>query len=842
MKKYYYTLVCMFFVSFVQSQNPRTSFQCDYKPSQVLSNSNQRLGGTPNTEYGGVFTPKDEFRALVIFAGFGAPYDNMDVAGWPTGSNTFPNSYNDNKTFYSLTTQFDAVATANDAKNVSRFYYEMSKGNFKFMADIYPTRINVNFDGATNWDQMNKKVLEKMKLDDPNFDWSKYDNKTNFPNYLSDNSNSSPDDKPDYVIICYRYTSAIGAPSNVGSWDGSGGGYSRMGLNPNNFTYNGYSFDGAGFTFPSASTDPFTLFLHEIGHELYGCPHYANQNGVVGDFYFAENSYGMMNINSSACSSANAYERWLLGWTKLEANGVNSNLKSATDLNSSGTYQLRDFITTGDALRIKISDRDGLNQYLWLENHQGTSIFDTRAWNRQNNGCEQPFPASPTGLFAYYENINDDKTAPKSFNSFGGPNGIKILNALGNFNFSISGLPSYPCNIWSDETSNRNPIYNFIQLNENCFVGNSRVQGLRFDFNNDNKILLRNFGNNRNEIDGLPNETYGNIKTNGIIDYLDMGGNMNFDVGRKIGIGSNPAISNRPIFDQSSNKLSPYYINNISFEVLEKLTNGDIKVKIRFDDNEIAQNRIWAGNIVLPDVSNNANPDLVLKENIILTYTKNGTSDRTTKHPFTGDFTNPSLFELASNSNLILKPNATLIIEKGSTFILNSNAILEISDGAKVKIQTGASINIKSGAKLIVRGKGKLQIENDGYLCMENNANVNLVDFESLVKLNSGYKVGLNPLLYPNSSSCTVSPITYSKTGLGNIKEYTADNYIQNQIFNSSQYVSGINIFAGTSVTNLKPQGPVLIQTGGNVIFDSNNGVLLDRGFEVQLGATFMAK
>ncbi|MFN0050512.1 MAG: 3-coathanger stack domain-containing protein [Cytophagales bacterium] len=827
-----------------QSQNPKTNFSCDYKPTSVSSNSNQRLeAAIQNAENGGVFTPKGELRILVITVGFGEPYDSKPLGGWPVGTNTLPDQYKDSKTFYSSATQFNNAETADDRLNLSRFYYSMSMGKFKFLADVYPTRINIDFSNAKNWADLNKKALEKMKQVDPNFDWSKYDKRTNYPSYYSDNSDSEPDSIPDYMVFVYRYGASISPPAGTENWIGAKGGYAAVdgigGIN-----YNGYSFDGAGFTFGAGEISPFNLFLHEVAHSLYNCPHYTDANGIVGDYYYSQQAWGMMGDGSNPFSSANGYERWYLGWTELKANNVNSDLKSSNDLTNGGIYQLRDFITTGDALRIKIPNGVGVNQYLWLENHKGESVFDKRVW--QTNGCWvnnewESFPNSPRGLVAFYESINDDKADVKSFGALGGPNGIKVLNSTGNRDYTVTQPSTSPCNLW------QNVIHDYISGNENSFAGNSKSQGVRLDYNNDNKILVRNFVNNRNENPGSPNngisnETFSNYKSDGIMDYGSMGVGINFEVSRKIGVGSNPPISNRPTFDDGTNKLSPFYINNISFEVLEKLANGDIKVKVKFDENEIAQNRIWAGNIVLPDVSANANADLVLKESVSLTFTKNGTSDRTTKHPFTNDFTNPSLFELATNSNFVMKPNALLVIEKGTTFVLNSNSTLEISDGATVKIQSSSSLNIKSGANIIIKGSGKLIIDNEGYICIENNATVNLVDLESIIKLNLGYKVGLNPLLYSSSASCTTSPITYSKTGLGNIREYIADNYIQNQSFTSNQYLSGINIFAGTSVTNLKPQGLVLIQTGSNVIFDSSNGVLLDRGFEVQLGATFLAK
>lgn len=55
-------------------------------------------------------------------------------------------------------------------------------------------------------------------------------------------------------------------------------------------------------------------------------------------------------------------------------------------------------------------------------------------------------------------------------------------------------------------------------------------------------------------------------------------------------------------------------------------------------------------------------------------------------------------------------------------------------------------------------------------------------------------------------------------------------------------YLNCQTISAGTHVTDNKAQGPVVIQSGANVTFNATGNILLDKGFEVQLGATFEAK
>ncbi|NLJ82584.1 MAG: hypothetical protein GX330_05605 [Bacteroidales bacterium] len=74
-------------------------------------------------------------------------------------------------------------------------------------------------------------------------------------------------------------------------------------------------------------------------------------------------------------------------------------------------------------------------------------------------------------------------------------------------------------------------------------------------------------------------------------------------------------------------------------------------------------------------------------------------------------------------------------------------------------------------------------------------------------------------------------PFTYQKN--------LVDTYIQNHIFTSYECVIGKNIFAGRNVTSSKPQGDVIVRNGANVLFVAEEDVLLDGGFEVELGGSF---
>ena len=66
---------------------------------------------------------------------------------------------------------------------------------------------------------------------------------------------------------------------------------------------------------------------------------------------------------------------------------------------------------------------------------------------------------------------------------------------------------------------------------------------------------------------------------------------------------------------------------------------------------------------------------------------------------------------------------------------------------------------------------------------------------------------------------------------------YSSPLYIQNEELLNERIINNVTtIAAGESVTPLKPQGKVIIQSGGRFEINNADNVVLDKGFEVKLG------
>ena len=764
---------------------------------------------------GGCFTPKGSLKALIIFASFGGSYDQQAVGGWPSSS-TFPDwATSATKPFYTTDAEFANSASDNNIKSVSKFYYDMSNQKLKLYVDYYPTRIIVNASTCANWAAVNQKVIAQIPS---SFNWATYDSRKNDPNYYYDYSGNLSDTKPDFVIICYRFSYSWSnfpvAGMNGGSaWCGGCNGYSSNQLSGT--TSNGYTFTDDGFTHVTGASDIAWMFIHETGHSLYNAPHYNGNNQVAGDyFYIPIAGWGMMSMNTFCC--ALGWERWMLDWVNdplnpFKANGVNADVKTIADLPSNGEFTLRDFITTGDMVRIQIPNGTVKNQYLWIENHQGKSIFD-------NNGNPNPFcganvPNSPRGIIAYVETINDNKNSVTNYTN---GNGIRWLHADGNYDFNFDPTPLNPTLAYCNNTT-----YNITKGVSNPIGGQNTGEYIRKDFDNNgltyNQPLYGDLDNSaRNE--GTPVVVYNGITS---ADYF-MGKNMAFIVGQKAGISENPCIMNIPTFSLSTAKMESYYLNGISFSVISQDAQGNIKIQVKLDDVDINKDiRIAGTSIILDNITGNSNPDINLLEGKTITINRSGTEN--TNAQISGKYINYTNFYCENNSFFKMQANSTVYLDDNSTFTLKSGSTLEVNDGAKFIVKNGSKLAVESGATILIKGSGGIITKCTGTLCVNSGATLNLQDFSSCIHF-----IGTGGL----SSGC-LSSLSGVITGNGSVQNHNSALTLSNSTISSDVYYSGTTITSN----NVAIQG-----TGTDVVYDATDGVTINGNFDVPVGSTFEVK
>ena len=791
------------------------------------------------------FTPKGDLRVLIVFIGYGEPYDSQDIAGWPANSQ-FPDwATNNARAFYTSFSDFsNNIYSDRNRFSVSNFYYQMSNGSFRLIADYYPHRVTVDVDRGDTWGDIHRKAIEQIAND---VEWSRYDNRTNLPSFLFDNSSSEPDGIVDFIVFCNRFSPDWRyIPSDE---------LARTASNGISTTYlhkdmgNGYTVS-SGFTFYTGASLPIEIFPHEVGHRLYYGPHYGGANNVCGNYFYVPSAgWGIMRLRQNYTCAA-GWERYILDWTpQIKASGENSDIHSLNDLSATGgIFTLRDFVTSGDALRIIVPNGLGKQQYLWLENHQCLSTFDGNSHG--STFCSSPIDEYKPGLVAYVESYSQIKEAHNSTeysnNLMDRSNGIRWISRDGDYDFSFDTNRIYPTVLCNTEDNHPNATYPLYKGNPNPIGGQNVNESIRHDYNNDGLIGY----DPENNSPGRKNEQIDVVQIDNktpTARYFT-GSGMQFQKGDKVSIARNPCVRNIPTYDQDACKTGDFFLNGISFEILDRNTDGSMVVKVRVDDVDIDTNTRWAAaSIVLTDITHDARPDVVVKPSVCVTIDKSGTPNRH-KNPanpaqtssVVSDFITPTTLTCRDGSYFKQENSSTVVVQNQSTLVLESGSVYEIGDNALLDIKESGTLHVKSGATLRVSGTGWIDVQNGGYICVEDGADIQLSDTLSSIVLHTGYRSGVNPSGSAEQGNCTTVALTnfaLAEPSNGSVRIYGSPRmYIQNITYRKSTYETGAIIKAGKRVTSDRQYGKVVVADGANVIFDGDSEVYLEPGVEVRLG------
>ncbi|MBR2771226.1 MAG: hypothetical protein IKD78_04350, partial [Bacteroidales bacterium] len=118
------------------------------------------------------------------------------------------------------------------------------------------------------------------------------------------------------------------------------------------------------------STNPTCIVTHEISHGLFGTNAFHTSGGnhrypdfTVMSFLNVQGGYGLMGAAHSGLVGCNGYERWRMHWkhpqsvdyiSALNAANTQSVTSDITREDGNKTFLLRDFVTYGDVVRIKL--------------------------------------------------------------------------------------------------------------------------------------------------------------------------------------------------------------------------------------------------------------------------------------------------------------------------------------------------------------------------------------------------------------------------------------------------------------------------------------------------------
>lgn len=665
----------------------------------------------PYAPYGGVFTPKGTLRVLLVFVTYKDKSEanprfenkNHPLPDWDYTENNKLPSFVDAQTGVCPKYIFNEVADFdkemdNVFNNFSKEFALMSNGQFKMIGEVFtdatgkPTVVEIDPTGGYSWTHLNGKAVEAMQRINPKMNWSRFDQRQNLPNFKFDNSDTSqykPDKILDFVVFIHRYNKSWKEEPKPGmrAWLGSGGGFASTGVLPKN-KLNGYRI-AEGFTMTYHSG----VFVHEVAHVLFNAPHIMGVNNVVGNyFYLMSAGWGIM-APISMFGGFNAWERWYVGFSDLVAD-----IKGVEDLEASNVFVLRDYFTTGDAMRIQIPFSGG--QYLWLENHAKVHPMDEHPWKGKVLGEGDTIAGTAQGIYAYVEAIESSRNtifSPLSNRA----NGIKVLHAGGNYDYHMYEEMPDLHNNWG------NLMKNFKRMRENPISGLNNLYRFPYDKNNDGTITIDpNYNSSRTEWaapifreevwpDSFVN-IYGSF---GVYDAQKCAGYANpiaFQDGDYLDMSSNPIPLNYPRYNLITKQLAPYQLNGLALKFTKIEGSRDMKVEVRFEHTTLCQNRRWTGKIELPNITGDDRADLEIAPCTQLSLDKSGTVN-THLRTAAGDFIHPTVFTIKKGATLHLHPKAKLIVKE--------NSVLKVEKGATLSFDKHAQIIIKPNAEFILEGE-----------------------------------------------------------------------------------------------------------------------------------------
>lgn len=643
--------------------------------------------------YGDVHTPSGRLHILWVFVRF----EDKDIFGrvpeWidTTAEGFLPQMAMGGAVNPLLDATPETLTQPNHIQNISDYFYQNSNGKFIITGDIFPCQVPVKYipESSGNFfsrqSQMNEAAIKWIAANYPHFDWAKYDNRKNYPRYGYDNSTSKPDSVLDYVVFLYR--------------DGGGTG---MGSSGN------FKVPGTPYTLTSGHTGikcywdaghNWEYFKHEFSHNLFSCPHYMGANGAAGDKYYLNQGWGIMSNTCAPFMTANAWEKWWLGWIEAQEPKIN------------GIYKLKDLTQGNDAIRIHLP---GTQDYLWIENHQKVNHWDDKLFFKGKSThapVQIEYPEVAKGLYFYVSaEPGADRNKP-NLSPFNAKhvNLFKLYNGEGSKDYVFTGDTVrgdyFDCPVWRKEANNP-------------FAGQNDLQGIRYDLLNNQNIAYREIHGNTDGkagqqylVNALEYEGKAAYGMNSSGDELDA-----FDIGDEIGLSGIVPVVNYPTYIIKEQKLNPFIINGISIKILSIDNDGTYTLDIRFDDYEIRKSQRWCGNLWLPAAELSAPRVLVLKKNTTLTLDLNGTVDRITPHPLTNTLSNPTNLKVDAQNTIRVEKGAKLVLSKFSRLELNGNAFIVVESGGELQVADNAELVMNPGTRILVKKGGKMTVSPDARL------------------------------------------------------------------------------------------------------------------------------
>jgi len=672
---------------------------------------------------------KGVFRILVVFGEieYANPNDDPALAGnldWP--AHQLPAWANQ------LGNPFPPENIA-DAVGLTEYFLRASSGEFIVLTDFLINPKNQGIFAVPNADiselvnkvneQMNHRLVTANGLNDiAHFDLWTLGTKDTGPGLPKLSPSDESPRKYDHVMFIWR---------NKKNNDNTGASYSYDFRTPLlGFSANTHSINTA------FSKMPLKLLRHEFSHLLLGGNNFHCGGGghaAGGYFQHLTGGWSILGLHDSALQTWNAWDRKRLGWKvaaspfEISAQNVentkfiNADLDAANS-NHAGIYVLRDFASTGDALRIKLPFLDAekeFEQFLWIENHQGFSFngisHDRWQYESEEIPCVQGL--NP-GMLAYIQIDRENSSACSANELYSGyADYLRPLPANGFWDREVLKNEEFNDCVQYAETKA------YKRIKENSLTGSSDLDRLMVNLNNNEKLEFNEVSTLFNYVEKTGLDFHKHLFALGHSRQIfTPNGNS------KISVSSNPSSANminmvrnggNPVI--GAKNVRRIYLNGISVEIIG-MKEGNLTIKVRFDDVEVDKNTRWCADEIVLNPIPNSEYSLVVKSKTKIEIDRSLTFTRMDKPElYNGKqlFNSKSTFRVLKNAQIKMESKSQLNILNGSYFVLESGSSLTLLSGAQLRISKGSIVEIKKDAKILKHKKAKITVEKGGQLIID---------------------------------------------------------------------------------------------------------------------------
>ena len=668
----------------------------------------------PNSRNGWYLPPHGTIRILVLFAEI--DYDlhpEKDpqpggAAHWAKGQ--LPTWKDD---------VFDPQPLSMPKAMVSRYYHDISLGNYVVLGDYIDRILTIKESEHPNLGNVSKLAIQEANklpklrtahgLGIADFDLWKDGGQPGLP------KKSGQDDphRYDHVMTILRNS---GLTHGQGSTDpGSSG------------KLFGYESDTQS-RFGGMNALPFEILKHEYNHLLLGGNNFHSGGGNASQFqsYFIslQGGWSMMGAASSSLLTCSGWDRDRLDWRPpgathriraRDARGMEVNGDLDPVNGDTGLYVLRDFVTSGDALRIKLPlPEEEYPQWIWVENHQtyarNGSPTDRYHWEATGAPCVEP--AVP-GIYMQVQVDRDKRVGSDIYGGYA--DYLHPLTASGHYDLTLS----------TDPVRNNCPFGGqtvaFVQRDDlqNPLTGNCEQECPVYDRDASGKLERKKHY--------VPVAAK---RGNTIHDNASFFGRsahaFTAEARSKLGMGTNPGSANvLTLVSSGTNDLHRgarpnnrvVYLNGISVEIRPEPNPGrslakgpiPISVRVRANDTFIDRDLRWcADSIVLPAMRGHGGHSLHLAAGHTITLDRSRTPtrlDRPEQKNGVTYFSGATRFTASEGAVIFLERKARLDLRNGTEVHLMPGSELILDPKATLLVDATSRIVVHGDAKLTVRTK-----------------------------------------------------------------------------------------------------------------------------------------